>query len=280
MKTFMKSILFICLFSYSLEGFSRTIVISDIDDTIKKANSMGLIAGAYHFFLKKPYLEMRDLFIEIKKNEESQGQEVKFFYVSAAFDFTFKAQIWLNNQKFPEGEIALRTFKLRDPTYTFKYAEIKKILTAELKNDPDLKVYFFGDNSDQDAIVYSDVIRDFKLKNAYAFVRDVSTEATFFDKTLDVKKIPGVNYFFSEKELLNHDALMFMSMGLRDLINSSYLKKTLVPDYTKLTLARRVRDLCLRKTAGIWPSYQDIQRCKDEGDNTAARYWNEYYRKL
>ncbi|MDD4973489.1 MAG: hypothetical protein PHY93_04020, partial [Bacteriovorax sp.] len=80
------SVLVLCLFSYSFQAFSKTIVISDIDDTLKKANSMGKAQGqAYHFLKKIPYIEMRDLFNEIKNNEKAKSETIAFYYVSAAY---------------------------------------------------------------------------------------------------------------------------------------------------------------------------------------------------
>ena len=46
---------------FSVMFFSKTIIISDIDDTIKNANSAGKFpAVMYHFLKKVTYFEMRD----------------------------------------------------------------------------------------------------------------------------------------------------------------------------------------------------------------------------
>ena len=58
----------ISLFSLNIAK-ARVVVISDFDDTIKQANSKGsFLASSYHFLRKKPYLQMRDLFKELKKH--------------------------------------------------------------------------------------------------------------------------------------------------------------------------------------------------------------------
>jgi phosphatidate phosphatase APP1 len=274
-----RKILFVLsLFSYSLAGFSKTIIISDIDDTIKKANSMGPFKGAYHFFLKMPYLEMRDLFLEINTHEQSQGEEVSFHYVSAAFDFTFNAPKWLSEHNYPKGQIAMRTFQTTGGMYDYKYLEIKKILTKELQVNPDLKVYFFGDNSDHDADVYANIVKELRLVDAHVFVRDVSTEATFFDISLPVKKIEGVNYFFSEREFLGHSSLLYISNRLINNIGWAYKNKRLIPEYTLVTLNTRLIDICISKL--VIQNFEGKRRCRESAKDTASRYWNDYYSRF
>ena len=93
----LKIILSFCLFSYSLQLFAKTVVISDIDDTLKKANSMGKAPEQiYHFLKKVPYLEMRDLFNEIKTNARAENEAIEFYYVSAAQRLTFNPDKWIN----------------------------------------------------------------------------------------------------------------------------------------------------------------------------------------
>lgn len=88
---------------------SKVYVISDIDDTVKKANSAnGGVGQAYHFFRKKIYPEMRDLFNELEVIYEKLGEEVEFHYVSAAPDILFNQDKWLNKNNFPKGQAILR----------------------------------------------------------------------------------------------------------------------------------------------------------------------------
>ncbi|MBY0414266.1 MAG: hypothetical protein K2Q18_08875, partial [Bdellovibrionales bacterium] len=103
MKNAKTSFLFLCLFLYSSQIFAKTVIVSDIDDTIKKANSMGGIGGVYHFLRKKPYEETRDLFNEIKVNENNKGEETAYYYVSAAPSYTFNADKWIKENNFPAG---------------------------------------------------------------------------------------------------------------------------------------------------------------------------------
>lgn len=255
------------LFSYSFSAYSKTIIISDIDDTIKKSNSAGKTAGqVYHFLRKVPYLEMRDFFNEIKEEERSRGETIKFYYVSAAKTFTFNAQKWLQKHNFPIGRSTLKERGEDRSTYDFKYAVVKKIMLDEIEsldvssNEP-LTVMMFGDNAQVDAVVYRNISEELKL-NAKIFIRDVRGEATYFDSTLELKRVAGVNYFFSEVELFKFPDFNFISTGLLNRTFASYKNRELIPQYTAKTLMRRLHEI-----------YGD----KDQAQSDSAKYWNDYY---
>ncbi|MBH48471.1 MAG: hypothetical protein CME71_09920 [Halobacteriovorax sp.] len=217
---------------------ARVVVISDFDDTVKKANSVGnWYESSYHFLRKKPYLRMRDLFVELKDHYDGLGQQVEFNYVSAAPDFLFAQQKWVEKHGFPVGNTFLRSLGSED-TYTFKYNQIVSILRPYLE-EPDLKVIFFGDNSTHDQDVYADATRDYKL-DSEIYVRDVSTTATEFDG-FPASGREGVTYFFSEKEFETFQGLSFMSSVLRSDIDAEFSDRSLVPAYTTKTMVRRVR---------------------------------------
>ena len=264
------------LFSYSSSGFSKTIIVSDIDDTVKKANSMGGIGGVWHFLRKKPYEEARDLFNEIKKNETNSGEETAYYYVSAAPSYTFNGDKWIRENNFPVGPVILKTKENGGETYAYKYRTIKAIIEKELQADSSLKVIFFGDNSQHDAKVYFDLNKDMNL-GAYIYIRDVSTEGTFFDSTLPVVRLPGVQYFFSERELVDDTFFSFMSVKLQTLITSQYKKQDLIPGYTLDTLGDRLKKICEDRFVVV--TKVDQNNCRAESKNLAAKYWTDYYHR-
>lgn len=247
---------------------ARVVVISDFDDTVKKANSAGnFIATSYHFFRKKPYEEMRDLFVELKDHFDGLGEQVEFNYVSAAPDFLFAQQSWVEKHGFPVGRTFLRTIGSQD-TYTFKYNTIVSILRPYL-DEPNLKVYFFGDNSSHDQDVYADAVRDYRL-NGKIYVRDVRTTATEFEGFPATGR-DGVNYFFSEKELDGMNGLEFMSNELSSAIDKAYSFKTLIPKYTTKTMIRRVRKEMGCKIAQF--------KCRKEAKEKGKALIQEYYER-
>lgn len=270
MKNVKLFILTLCLFSYSLASFSKTIIVTDIDDTIKKANSMGGVGGVYHFLRKRPYEETRDLFNEIRKNENSKGEVTAYYYVSAAPSYVFDADEWIFKNNFPIGPTFLKTRENGGNTYDYKYRTIKTIIEKELKKDSALRILFFGDNSQYDAKVYYDLKKDMKL-SAKIYIRDVSTEATFFSTNLPVVRLPNVVYFFSEMELVNHPDFLFMSVKLKDLITQSYQQERLIPPYTFDTLVDRLKAICKKDFN---------QSCKTQAKDQAAEYWRDYYARL
>ncbi|MEA9358104.1 phosphatase domain-containing protein [Bacteriovorax sp. PP10] len=270
-----KIILLLSLFSYSIAGLAKTIIVTDIDDTIKKANSMGGVGGLYHFLKKKPYEYTRDLFNEINAYEQIQGEETTFYYVSAAPAFTFDAPAWIKLNNFPEGPTYLKTAENGGETYAYKYRTIKAILEKELALDPDLKILFFGDNSQFDGKVYYDLKLEMKLSNSEIFIRDVSTEATVFDRDIPLVKLPGVYYFFSEMELVGNPHLLFISNKLIDGITKEYELKNLIPLYTLDTLAVRLKKICVDKHIVV--TNLIVAACTVEGQLDANKYWREYY---
>ena len=277
MKSF-KLVLLLSFFSYSLAGFSKTIIVTDIDDTIKMANTMGGIGGIYHFLKKKPYEYTRDLYNEINQYEQAQGEETLFYYVSAAPEFTFDAPAWLKLNKFPIGPTFLKNRQNGGETYAYKYRTIKTIIEQELKQDPDLKVIFFGDNSQHDAQVYYDLKKDMNLSNSLIYIRDVSTEATEFDSELPVVKLPGVIYFFSEMELTREASLFFMSRSLIDGITKVYDSKSIIPPYTFDTLVNRLKKICEKSVLEITEAA--IANCKTQAKAEANIHWHNYFKRF
>jgi hypothetical protein len=247
---------------------SKVYVISDIDDTVKKANSAnGGVGQAYHFFRKKIYPEMRDLFNELEVVYEKLGEEVEFHYVSAAPDFLFNQDKWLSKNNFPKGQAVLRRPGDGD-TYEYKTNTIGAILNAASPNDT---IYLFGDNSSKDAIVYKELTEKLGLVNNFIYIRDVMTDATFWNNDLPVNQLDDVVYFFSERELLDHDGLFFISDKLRTTIEKAYTSLTIVPDYTLKTIEKR-----LRNEWGCGLS----KKCRCIAKEESQKLWNDYYTRF
>jgi hypothetical protein len=247
--------------------WAKVYVISDIDDTIKKANSAdGGVMQAYHFLRKKIYPEMRDLFVELKYVYERLGEEVEFHYVSAAPDFTFNQDKWLQEHNFPEGEATLKRFGDGD-TYTYKTNTISAILENAVPNDT---VYFFGDNSSKDAIVYKELTQKFGLKS-FIYIRDVETDGTYWNDELPIHQLEGIYYFFSEVELIDQEGLFFMSDKLANDIRQAYLKKELIPRYTFRILKRRLRnEWGCKLDKGCWRIAKEV----------AGDFWQDYHQRF
>lgn len=265
MKLNLKSLILLFTLFLNPQVFSKVYVISDIDDTIKKANSAGpIIPLTYHFLRKKIYPEMRDIFNELQAVYEKLGEEVEFIYVSAAPDFTFAQEKWLEKHNFPKGDTYLKQPD-SPKTYEYKTETITKILEAADVTDT---VYLFGDNSSKDPLVYTEVVEKLGLVNNFIFIRDVTTEATYWNDDLPIVHIDGASYFFSERDLLGMEGLFFISEELTERIQASYDKKEIVPCYTLKTLKRR-----LRKAYGCGLR----KYCREVAKENASRFWEDYF---
>ena len=239
---------------------------------------MGGIGGVYHFLKKKPYEHTRDLFNEINEYEKAQGEETAFYYISAAPAFTFDAPAWLTLNNFPMGPTYLKTAENGGETYAYKYRTIKTIIEKELAADPDLKIIFFGDNSQFDGLVYYNLKSEMNLSNSEIFIRDVSTEGTLFDPELPVVKLPGVVYFFSEMELVSNMNFPYMSKQLILDITREYNLRQIIPLYTLDTLARRLKTICEKRHEVV--TNMVILTCTLEGRVEANKFWHNYHTQL
>lgn len=258
-------VLFIALNSSSL--FSKTLVISDIDDTIKMTNSMGKWGQVRNFLKNKPFIYTRDLYNELQQNFEDQNIEHEFIYVSAAPDWIFNQQKFLKKYDFPFGRSYLK--KLDSPeTYIYKFNTIKTILDAYHTTKT---VYFFGDNSSHDHQVYFDIRKAYPQIEFKIFIRDVRTDATYWSDEFEVNKLSNIYYFFSERDLLDNQELSFISSKLRKNIEDAYSEQVLVPSYTRKTLYERVLDVrgCTR---------YDFS-CKESAEVDVKNFWTGYYLK-
>ncbi|MBY0413992.1 MAG: hypothetical protein K2Q18_07495, partial [Bdellovibrionales bacterium] len=145
--------------------------------------------------------------------------------------------------------------------------------------DPELNVIFFGDNSQFDAKVYYDLTNEMNLKSKI-YVRDVSTEATYFSADLPVVRLPNVVYFFSEMDLTVHSDFIFISAGLKNLITKGYQNKSLIPAYTLDTLEERLEDICKKESKSLTDNGADKSKCKEEAKSRASKFWSDYYGRM
>lgn len=267
LKYFKTLTLFVLFFLSGQSLWAKVYVISDIDDTIKKAyTANGGLPQLYHFFRKRIFPEMRDLYGELEEVYEKLGEEVEFHYVSAAPDWSFYQQKWLAKHNFPAGTDRLKR-KGDGDTYTYKTNVITKILEQASPRDT---IYLFGDNSSKDPIVYKEVTEKLGLVNSFIYIRDVKTEATYWSDDLPVRQLEGVTYFFSERDLVNNDGLFFLSSELIQKIEASYDDRSLVPSYTQKQLEKR-----LRKEWGCGLNFN----CRCIAKDNAEKFWDDYHNR-
>lgn len=150
---------FILTFSFlliSMSSLAKTLVISDIDDTIKISHVRSVekyIAGPDPL---REFSGMSELLQGLKSAKEKAGEEIQFAYVSNAPKIvqypSHAAFIFLNN--FPEGQLLLKESLLVE---NHKIETIKKLIADQ---NPD-SVIMLGDNGEQDSQVYDSIEKYF-----------------------------------------------------------------------------------------------------------------------
>lgn len=154
--------LFIITLVFSLQGFSRTLVISDIDDTIKVSHILSPLSKIGRAAdVTTPFAGMAELYQLILKQNRTASRIV---YLSnapqkiagiPALEFSHKSFLSLNG--FPSGEVALRE-SVFDKNH--KINEIRRLLARE---KPEL-IILIGDNGERDPEIYHQIYNEFSQR--------------------------------------------------------------------------------------------------------------------
>lgn len=170
------------LFIFSVSIFTKahaSIIITDIDDTIKRSESL-IPALAVSQFIINPddqFYGTRRLIEDLVTVDFNS----RIYYISNSYQDVFKASDWLQKNAFPQGEIYQQKnineilFKNDQPS---NEQHKHNALSAIYKRDNDIfsrseEIYFFGDNGYQDEEIYTGFIRDNAIKKANIFIRDI-----------------------------------------------------------------------------------------------------------
>jgi hypothetical protein len=141
----MKSILSLTLLFAFTNAHTKTLIVSDVDDTIKVTNvlntPMKILNG---IFAKNAFSGMSELYQEFNLTENS------FYYVSGSPNI-IRSRIthFLKFNNYPQVEnLVLKYGKI--PTYDYKLREIRNLIS---KINPD-KIILLGDDTEVDPEVY------------------------------------------------------------------------------------------------------------------------------
>lgn len=172
----MRYIIFSVLFVFSVSSNAKTLLLSDIDDTIKLAHIKDYSdALKYAFDAQSRFLGMSFLYSKILQDQP----EAKMVYLSKgpAWAIGQTHRKLLENGEFPEGRYIPRT------NYDADVHKLKTIrsLLADIKPD---KVIFVGDNGEQDADVYAQIAREYANQGIefHQFIRIVYSRNSYIEK--------------------------------------------------------------------------------------------------
>lgn len=167
----MKALLSLILLASVSFTEAKTLVISDIDDTIKDSEVLHkLKAVAKAFQTDRPFKGMSELYNLMADEFREQNEEALFFYVSNAPDdiLGITHNLFIINNNFPNGEVILRE-KLSEQNHKMKTIEALLLL-----HRPD-RVIFIGDNGERDPEIYNQAVNTllgrYGVKESHQYIR-------------------------------------------------------------------------------------------------------------
>ncbi|KAI4519233.1 hypothetical protein K525DRAFT_258712 [Schizophyllum commune Loenen D] len=165
---------------------SRLRVISDVDDTVKRANVTEGARAVFHTVFVK---ELSDIVIPgMGEWYESMFQRgARFHYVSnGPFEMLPILEEFFRLSKLPPGSVKLKSYAgrslftgLLSAPATRKRAGVQEILDAF----PECKFILIGDSGEQDIELYADFARERPSQILGVFIRDVNTGEPLDDPT-------------------------------------------------------------------------------------------------
>lgn len=201
----MRLILLLAFLTITSSSWAKVLVISDIDDTLKRSNVLNLASAARRLLKDHPpFFVLADIYTQIQQFNKSDPAQ--FAYISASTSYMYDAKDWIQKKKLPTGIYFQRPSIWTDKE-SFKKEKIHAFLKQNYKTGD--TVLFFGDNAEIDPKIYKSVTKQLELTKTAIFIRDVrmhSSEYTI-DRT-DEQVEEGVHYFATGLEILDHEAIV------------------------------------------------------------------------
>jgi hypothetical protein len=219
-RGFMKGIfIFAIAMILSLSVFAqqpKTVLVSDIDDTLKVAYTFGVLSGTQYFRDNKMrFTGMSEVLNSLQKDET----DLHIYYVSLAPEFLMKTThlAFLKNGGFPEGPYFGRTSL---STAQHKLQTIRGILRQEKP----LRVILIGDDAQFDAAVYKEISEDgeFAGTEFHQFIHRVSS---LKDKTGQDKVASTQTAYLTSIEL----AMEMQKQGLMESSSVDFMMQNILP---------------------------------------------------
>lgn len=225
----MQKLILVILITLSLHSMvqAKFVIISDIDDTIKKTRLTNPIAAIVNFVEKKdgPYEYLREIYHELLLAQD----DALIIYLSSSYENIYNAQNWLTEYSFPPGLVIQRNLNSPLSGSTFKQNKLQELFNKEILSAQDT-IYFFGDGTEKDAEVYQTFIAKNKISNAKVYIRDSAMRSRLSFPYLMSYPAP-VEFFISEFDLINQ---------LFDLSDYLKLNQTTVQNIYMAHLARQL----------------------------------------
>ena len=168
---------------------AKTLIVSDVDDTIKMTNVLGSKATVIFngLFKEKAFAGMSELYQALSKNETS------IYYVSGSPKIIkFRVSEFLEENNFPQRDNLVLKNKTSDDTFKFKVEAIREIIKT-VKPD---KMILIGDDTEFDSDVYTQISSENPGVVKGIYIRAVQNKAIVNQNFFSAVEIAG-------SELLN-----------------------------------------------------------------------------
>lgn len=238
--------MFILCLLLTFNVLAKTIIVSDIDDTIRRSNVLNKFdAGIRLFGTPAAFPGLDLIYKEMGKKAQLDGEKLPIVFISASLPFLYNGGAWLDLIKMPDFTVIQRQSLFHDAK-EFKISNIKRFLEQEYQIGD--QILMFGDNGEHDPVVYTQVLKDLGLEGKI-FIRDVRADVSFYAPFKNGKRLPGIHYFLSELELVNIEPISSLDKATINKIVELAEKNKLIPSFMKNRIKKKILD-CRRKYPG------------------------------
>jgi len=197
-----KSIIILFFLLSSSVSMSKSLIISDIDDTIKRSHILGNKVRALR--MKSEFTGLSDLYNSFICHKEKSVEKREFcrsnrglihseerwisYVTGAPGRLQLLGREFLSLVSYPQGVVKGKK-SFVESTHDFKKVTISKIL----KNTQMNEYILIGDNGEHDPLVYSEVRKAFPNKKVFSYIHEVysiNPEADEVGKKLESGQIP------------------------------------------------------------------------------------------
>jgi len=256
----MKNLILATFLFFSTHLFARTLIVVDIDDTIKVTNVLSkpdIYINA--LFSKKAFAGMSELLQEMNISETS------IVYVSGSPSFLAgRIDTFLNFNHFPQSQNVILRDDLSINTYDYKLEKITKLLSRNVFD----KIILVGDDTEYDPEIYNEISKKFKVDSIYIHA--------IVDRVLPTNEILR-NYFSSVEvagfEMLNSNLKNANSLSrvVKAFVNQNNSSLVVIPGRDCPRQGRVELDE-LRQKASAQSSVELFEKAQDKIISTCSRY--------
>ena len=198
---------FLTLTLQSPTVYSKTLIISDVDDTIKMTDVLGSKKTIFFngVFREKAFNAMSELYQQLDK------PDTIIHYVSGSPKIIrMRVEDFLEENDFPQtSNLTLRN-RLSDNTATFKLAAIQNIIAAE---NPE-KIILIGDDTEHDPEIYAAIAQYYPIQVEAIYIRSIRNK--------QLPELHVMKSFFSAVEIAAYEMLkgVMDKRELKDVANA------------------------------------------------------------